>query len=291
VGVRTKSDNELNKYKENSYPSSLAINMTKAQAAPGYSYGHTNNGYFSSSKALNNEPTVNSSSFSTNADDRAKAASKQHEQAPVTSRSPSRLENNTNHSLNMSNVKSNLQSTVSGRNQPRATLSPPTRLVYANAAAAAAATTQNNTPNGNYTISSTNFNYDVQAAKTQAKAETASVYDNIDNDLLVSRMLNTVQQGAGRPAERRDEFRISAPGACNEIVRPTAAQLLEMDLEVEAFEPSPYNIMSDPIIAEQFKKLYEEDEYFRQIHRKCVEWLVKYVFPEIEREREKAIKQ
>lgn len=51
---------------------------------------------------------------------------------------------------------------------------------------------------------------------------------------------------------------------------------------VELFEASPYNIMSDPVICEQFRKLYEEDEYFQNVHKKCVEWLNKYVFPEME---------
>ncbi|CAF0801329.1 unnamed protein product [Brachionus calyciflorus] len=56
----------------------------------------------------------------------------------------------------------------------------------------------------------------------------------------------------------------------------------DMKLGIDGFEPSPYNIMSDPVISEQFRKLYEEDEYFQQVHRKCCEWLNKYVFPEIE---------
>lgn len=44
----------------------------------------------------------------------------------------------------------------------------------------------------------------------------------------------------------------------------------------------PNNIMSDPVIMEQFRKLYEEDEYFQQVHRKCCEWLLRYVIPEME---------
>jgi hypothetical protein len=50
----------------------------------------------------------------------------------------------------------------------------------------------------------------------------------------------------------------------------------------ELFEISPYNIMSDPVISEQFRRLYDEDEYFQQVHRKVSEWLNKYVFIEME---------
>lgn len=47
----------------------------------------------------------------------------------------------------------------------------------------------------------------------------------------------------------------------------------------------PNNIMSDPVIMEQFRKLYEEDEYFQAVHRKCCEWLLRYVIPEMEAAR------
>lgn len=59
-------------------------------------------------------------------------------------------------------------------------------------------------------------------------------------------------------------------------------QIFDLKLGMDAFEPSPYNIMSDPVISEQFKKLYEEDEYFQQVHKKCCDWLNKHVFPSIE---------
>jgi len=55
------------------------------------------------------------------------------------------------------------------------------------------------------------------------------------------------------------------------------------ELMQEYPEPNPNNIMSDPVISEQFKKLYEEDEYFQQVHKKCCEWLNKYVFAEMDR--------
>ncbi len=51
----------------------------------------------------------------------------------------------------------------------------------------------------------------------------------------------------------------------------------------------PNNIMSDPVIMEQFRKLYEEDEYFQQVHRKCCEWMVKHVIPEMEAQKTKGI--
>lgn len=82
---------------------------------------------------------------------------------------------------------------------------------------------------------------------------------------------------------KNDDFRIVYPGFhSNEVQKPSAQQIFDMNLAVEAFEPSPYNIMSDPVISEQFRKLYEEDEYFQQVHRKCIEWLNKYVFPEMD---------
>jgi hypothetical protein len=55
------------------------------------------------------------------------------------------------------------------------------------------------------------------------------------------------------------------------------------ELMLEYPEPNPNNIMSDPVISEQFRKLYEEDEYFQQVHKKCCEWLNKYVFAEMDR--------
>jgi hypothetical protein len=279
----------------------FAQNVAKPQV-PSYSYGLTNNNNntytnsYYSSKALNNEqPTGATSTFNINGEKRAKTATalKQHDPQPHISRSPSRLDNNYNNSLNFS-PNSKLNNTTTARNKTRSVsgrpLHSPTRLIYASVTA-----NQNQNANNNYIFSSTNFNHDmhVKAAAAQAaatKGENDSVYDNMDNDLLVSRMLNNVQQTALRPIANRDEFRITAPCATNEIIRPSVAQQLDMNLEVELFEPSPYNIMSDPIISEQFKKLYEEDEYFRQIHRKCVEWLARYVFPEIEREREKSRK-
>lgn len=51
----------------------------------------------------------------------------------------------------------------------------------------------------------------------------------------------------------------------------------------------PNNIMSDPVIMEQFRKLYAEDEYFQQVHRKCCEWLLRYVIPEMEAAKDKVI--
>ena len=47
----------------------------------------------------------------------------------------------------------------------------------------------------------------------------------------------------------------------------------------------PNNIMSDPVIMEQFRKLYEEDEYFQQVHKKCCQWLLRYVIPEMEAQK------
>ena len=63
---------------------------------------------------------------------------------------------------------------------------------------------------------------------------------------------------------------------------PTLSMIsvLNSNMPLELFQASPYNIMSDPVISEQFKKLYEEDEYFQNVHKKCVDWLKKSVFAE-----------
>lgn len=66
--------------------------------------------------------------------------------------------------------------------------------------------------------------------------------------------------------------------------RATALASMNSNSPIELFEPSPYNIMSDPVIGEQFRKLYEEDEYFQNVHKKCVEWLKKYVLFAIDSE-------
>ena len=86
--------------------------------------------------------------------------------------------------------------------------------------------------------------------------------------------------------EMHQDFRIVYPGQAPEILKLNHNIVNPGEVGyIETFEPNPYNIMSDPIINEQFRKLYEEDEYFQQVHRKCCEWLNKYVFPEIEREK------
>jgi hypothetical protein len=39
----------------------------------------------------------------------------------------------------------------------------------------------------------------------------------------------------------------------------------------------PNNIMSNPDVRDQFRRLYVQDEYFQQIDKKCTEWLNKYI--------------
>ena len=53
-------------------------------------------------------------------------------------------------------------------------------------------------------------------------------------------------------------------------------------IEYSLDQIDPNNIMSDPVISEQFRKLYAEDEYFQAVHRKCSDWLHRYVMPEFE---------
>lgn len=96
---------------------------------------------------------------------------------------------------------------------------------------------------------------------------------------------NVSKSKAYNDANNNEDFRIVYPGYNAEIIKPNTQQVMDLKLSVDAFEPSPYNIMSDPVISEQFRKLYEEDEYFQQVHKKCIEWLNKYVFPELELEK------
>ena len=89
-----------------------------------------------------------------------------------------------------------------------------------------------------------------------------------------------------RDEEIQKDFRIVYPGHTADIIKVNYNTINPGDTGyLDLFEPNPYNIMSDPVISEQFRKLYEEDEYFQQVHRKCCEWLNKYVFPEMEKEK------
>lgn len=108
--------------------------------------------------------------------------------------------------------------------------------------------------NGKYNNSSKSYNN-----KNIAHNEDIDDYDNV-------RMMND------------KEFRIVYPNYNPNISMRNATN----NINSELFEISPYNIMSDPVISEQFRRLYEEDEYFQQVHRKVSEWLNKYVFIEME---------
>ena len=202
------------------------------------------------------------------------------------SRATSRLENSFLNTLNVNNAQLN-----SNRNSKTSRLSP-SRVIYQinnhNNNNVNNNIEKNSTVTNRNFVSSTNFNYNMnnQNATNQDKN---TFYQNIETDLLVSRM-NAHMARIAVKEKNTNEFKFTMPGCTNEPEKPSIKydQVFDTNIELEFFEPSPYNIMSDPIISEQFRKLYEEDEYFRQIHRKCVEWLVKYVFPEMEREREKA---
>jgi hypothetical protein len=98
--------------------------------------------------------------------------------------------------------------------------------------------------------------------------------DNDDNDDY-DNVVNSDQK----------EFRIVYPGYNPNIVSLRNHHngiIHTTHINNELFEISPYNIMSDPVISEQFRRLYDEDEYFQQVHRKVSEWLNKYVFIEME---------
>lgn len=58
-----------------------------------------------------------------------------------------------------------------------------------------------------------------------------------------------------------------------EIINKSSNGYVEYTLD----QLDPNNIMSDPVISEQFHKLYAEDEYFQAVHKKCTEWLSRYL--------------
>ena len=80
----------------------------------------------------------------------------------------------------------------------------------------------------------------------------------------------------------QNDFRIIYPGSTPPQPTPPKA-FINDEPNLDYIDPN--NIMSDPVIMEQFRKLYEEDEYFQQVHRKCCEWMVRYVIPEMEAQK------
>lgn len=254
--IRTKSENELNRFNptknDNYYNISSASNnfsMTKPQM-PSYSSNLT-------SLRSNSKPYFTSKALNIDASPQQKLVVQQ-------SRSPSRLDNNFYNSLN-------IKSSVINRNVKTSRASP----------------TRSGRPSNHNLTSSSNLNFASMNNFNQVNRDQYSEESEYENaELIVSRM-NVGSNTAPVSKFKPDEFKITLPGCFNDIVKPGPQYAFDMNLELEQFEPSPYNIMSDPVISEQFRKLYEEDEYFRAIHRKCVEWLVKYVYPELEREKQK----
>ena len=91
-------------------------------------------------------------------------------------------------------------------------------------------------------------------------------------------------------AGKSSDFRIVFPNgngnlSCEAAATNANARPMKLYDEPNLDYIDPNNIMSDPVIMEQFRKLYEEDEYFQQVHRKCCEWLLRYVIPEMEAAR------
>lgn len=123
--------------------------------------------------------------------------------------------------------------------------------------------------------------------RTEARSKEQLV-NSRDNDDEFTILCPNV--GAGYASQNSQNLRKSQPQSkvqfpeqvLTPAVKAAALQSMNSNLPVELFEASPYNIMSDPVICEQFRKLYEEDEYFQNVHRKCVEWLKKYVFCDYE---------
>lgn len=82
----------------------------------------------------------------------------------------------------------------------------------------------------------------------------------------------------------QNDFRIVAPGV-NALQTMSAKAYINDEPNLDYIDPN--NIMSDPVIMEEFRKLYAENEYFQQVHRKCCEWLLKYVIPDMEERKTK----
>jgi len=137
------------------------------------------------------------------------------------------------------------------------------------------------------TLNNTNTNGANSSKVRQVKDKMVTYQSNNYDDNNGAYENNDYDYDQQQQQQMHTDFRIVYPGTAPELIKLNHNTLNPGDGGgyLETFEPNPYNIMSDPIISEQFRKLYEEDEYFQQVHKKCCEWLNKYVFPEIEREK------
>lgn len=179
-------------------------------------------------------------------------------------RSSTRLENGTSNGTN--NTNNNTQLVIQRSSHPTARVTN-TNLLTKNSSIKIQSSTNNK---------ATPKPYAANGTSTSMSNTNNNNIEQFDNDEVFDE-------------EPREDFRIIYPGYTAEIVKPTANHYSvnpgDVGYNIELFEANPYNIMSDPVISEQFRKLYEEDEYFQQVHKKCCEWLNKYVFPEYEKER------
>ena len=73
-----------------------------------------------------------------------------------------------------------------------------------------------------------------------------------------------------------NEFRIIYPGTQDMVPKPSIFYYNNND-----------EIDDNFIISEEFKRLFQEDEYFKEVFRKCHQWLIKHVIPNMPKITEK----
>jgi hypothetical protein len=75
-----------------------------------------------------------------------------------------------------------------------------------------------------------------------------------------------------------DDFRIAAPGGYVLIRKPEKPVVRGVGMDYQDNE-----IEYDPQICEELERLFKEDEYFKNVYNKCVNWLNNHVVPNMPR--------
>jgi hypothetical protein len=139
----------------------------------------------------------------------------------------------------------------------------------------------NNNNNVNITVNdnqrSNGFNSGQRVKSARVNQADINIRDT-SNDSM-ERNNKTNQQQQQQPQSNQTNQRSYYP---NNTGKEIKNQQSNVYIEYPLDQIDPNNIMSDPVINEQFHKLYAEDEYFQAVHRKCIEWLTRYVLPEFE---------
>ena len=78
-------------------------------------------------------------------------------------------------------------------------------------------------------------------------------------------MCPNVGPGYQQKQQHQQQQKLASQLTLSTAVWVAAFNNMNSNLPLELFEASPYNIMTDSVICEQFRKLYEEDEYFQNI--------------------------